>query len=265
MMMSHFTRMSGRRRRAFTLIELLVVVAIIALLLSIVSPGMKRAVRMAMRNTCNSNMHQMGVASQSYAVANDGYLPRDVWPSQVAHYFFGARFSHYLGGPLIPPEKQSDTIFLYNAIRGIGVYRCPAVETQFDVNGDEFVMHYTVNGCDFAVFLTSGGYGSSDPTRMSQLPVDPSATLYLTEYNPNHTGQSVAHSFGHYDVWVPGHITFAGVAPSGNPRMIEYDDMRHSGSFNLSFFDGHAETRRLHPAEINVSTLNPLDTSFNVD
>jgi prepilin-type N-terminal cleavage/methylation domain-containing protein/prepilin-type processing-associated H-X9-DG protein len=57
-------------RRAFTLIEILVVVAIIALLTAILLPSLARAREMGRRSSCLSNLHQIGLASLNYQIAN---------------------------------------------------------------------------------------------------------------------------------------------------------------------------------------------------
>ncbi len=55
------------KKRAFTLIELLVVIAILALLLSILLPGLKAAKDIAKRTVCASRLRQVGVAMRSYS------------------------------------------------------------------------------------------------------------------------------------------------------------------------------------------------------
>ena len=60
---------------AFTLIELLVVVAIIALLIALLLPAVKRAKDSAIRIQCQSNQRQMGVAFVAYASEHGGGLP----------------------------------------------------------------------------------------------------------------------------------------------------------------------------------------------
>lgn len=60
---------------AFTLIELLVVVAIIALLIAILLPSLAKAKGTAQMVACQSNMHQIGVALQTYAMDNNDKYP----------------------------------------------------------------------------------------------------------------------------------------------------------------------------------------------
>lgn len=59
-------------RQGFTLIELLVVIAIIAVLAAILFPVFAQARDAARKATCQSNLHQIGMAFSQYAADNDG-------------------------------------------------------------------------------------------------------------------------------------------------------------------------------------------------
>ncbi len=63
------------RKKGFTLIELLVVIAIIALLLSILLPGMTKAKEMARRMICGTGLRQIGLSLGMYADENDEKYP----------------------------------------------------------------------------------------------------------------------------------------------------------------------------------------------
>ena len=62
------------KKKGFTLIELLVVISIIAILMSIMMPALSRAREMARRVTCQSNIRSTGLALNTFANDNDGYL-----------------------------------------------------------------------------------------------------------------------------------------------------------------------------------------------
>ncbi|HNO79169.1 MAG TPA: prepilin-type N-terminal cleavage/methylation domain-containing protein [Phycisphaerae bacterium] len=63
-------------RSGFTLVELLVVVSIIALLIAILLPSLKRAREQSKLVVCKSNLHQIGTGIQLYAQDNLGLIPR---------------------------------------------------------------------------------------------------------------------------------------------------------------------------------------------
>ena len=67
--------MMKRRDTAFTLIELLVVIGVIAILIALLLPALRKARESANRVRCVSNTRQLYLATLMYANDNEGYLP----------------------------------------------------------------------------------------------------------------------------------------------------------------------------------------------
>ena len=72
---AHRSGKDGTSHPGFTLIELLVVVAIIALLLAMLFPSLKKVRAQAQETICGSRLKQWGVAFGCYAAEYDGVLP----------------------------------------------------------------------------------------------------------------------------------------------------------------------------------------------
>lgn len=64
-----------KNRRGFTLVELLVVIGIIAVLIGILLPVMKRVRESANRTVCGAQLRDIGNVFQMYLTANKGKLP----------------------------------------------------------------------------------------------------------------------------------------------------------------------------------------------
>jgi prepilin-type processing-associated H-X9-DG protein len=87
------------RPLAFTLIELLVVVAMIALLLCILIPSLKRARDQAASAVCAANLAQTCKAEGCYQSENDGWIPGSPW---TTGYWFLTSPSYAQWDPALP-------------------------------------------------------------------------------------------------------------------------------------------------------------------
>lgn len=67
----------------FTLIELLVVIAIIALLVGILLPALGEARKSSRKATCQSNLHQFGIAYQNYASDFKDNMASFTWRANI--------------------------------------------------------------------------------------------------------------------------------------------------------------------------------------
>ena len=82
------------KKYRFTLVELLFVIAIIAMLMSILLPSLKKCREKSCQITCTNNLRQMGTGSMMYTADNADWLPVSgynvnygtLWDSQLATY-----------------------------------------------------------------------------------------------------------------------------------------------------------------------------------
>jgi prepilin-type N-terminal cleavage/methylation domain-containing protein len=120
--LEHFRQ--GVHKTVFTLIELLVVVAIIAVLVALLLPGLQRAREGARKVKCGVQVHQIGLGLSMYAGDNTGRYPLRIgWdgtPNTADQYYI--QIKHWASRRSDRPEG---TGFIVKYLRDYNLVYCP--------------------------------------------------------------------------------------------------------------------------------------------
>ena len=226
---------------AFTLIELLVVIAIIAILASMLLPGLGKAKAKAQGALCMSNQKQLALGWTLYA---DSYNDNLVWNDLTATGSGWVRgILNYDGNnpdntnTINLTDPQYAKLAPYTAGTA-GIYKCPADKSTVKTKGGVFPrvrslsMSQAMNSRDdWLSYLTQKKYmvfrKMSDLLRMG-----PSQAYVFIDEHPDSL------NYGDFAVAMND-----GVAPT-RIYMIDVPASSHNGAGGLSFADGHAEVHR---------------------
>jgi prepilin-type N-terminal cleavage/methylation domain-containing protein/prepilin-type processing-associated H-X9-DG protein len=212
-----------RTKSGFTLIELLVVISIIAILMAILMPALRKARQQGKDVICRSNLRQVGLAANLYAEEWDQYIPRGASGGTEKAWY-------QLFMPFLAQKP------IGNDYRTVKIYRCPTYPDKRQT------VCFVVNGWDFDSNTDMVGHAILDSTRLTTC-TRRAYTIYLTDNEDGHWRPIITSAnddgIDRCDVWDPGHLPTSNSQDTYRGRRVARS--RHKNGCNCLFLDWHVE------------------------
>lgn len=213
-----------RDRRAFTLVELLVVIGIIAMLISILLPALRKAREGANAVKCQSNLRQFMLAFTYFSLENKGRLPGvsasvDPLHPERADWLCGT--GNMTGAP------QAGTVYKY--INTKDMYVCPQMEADGVARkgGSNGSSDYAFFSCFAGAKLTSIPLECT-VTELNGITTSKHPTPIICQEEPYQiNGLNVEGDHGNVDQMshIHNHGSFYGTIDGSCPFVIEPDQI----------------------------------------
>lgn len=205
-----------RRRKGFTLVELLVVIGIIALLIAILMPALRKARDSANRTKCLANMRELMIGYIMYTDAHKGRLPYGGTATPG-----GDPDNVNIVGWVTDANTEQAIMdgTLWNYTKNIGIYRCPSDSTN---NVRSYSINNFMDGEKSYYDRWKATYNPARALKMAQVR-HPSETIVFVEEYDNR-------GFNKGGFWIE---------PEGD-NWVDIPAFWHKGVC-LSFADGHGD------------------------
>lgn len=240
------------KRNAFTLIELLVVIAIIALLMSILMPGLNLAKKKAASAACLNNAKQMSLGWYTYQGDNDGRIMsalmenvgtqtncKEGWIGQP-HKLTDTVSSSLTLTQTAPEVTDDDEIRgarvgkLFEYLESPDVFHCPADKIRKGPDGSTLYVSYAIASCLNGFPDPANSLYNRQIRKLSDMTLPSSRYVFVESGEANRGNWIVG---GRFPIAAPeygasGYGLWAPVAIS------------HGRSNVFGFADGHAEVHK---------------------
>ena len=236
-----------RRHRAFTLIELLVVISIIALLISILLPALKKARFQGEVVNCLARIKQMNLAHQNYTIDHDGYFSgnKDLPGPGGVFYDYDGWIPDLL--PYVGSRYTTTSTDYYNRALFPEI-QCPGDASGIQVGG------YTNRGFVYAIL--------TDLRWQYDRRLDPVEPYGLRGQSINFvrdpSNKGLVVDNGRY-ASASTHIDMEQYGLAGHPAGFNIATPNHQGrGLSVSYMDGHAQfvaSLRQAPEFTNVASF----------
>jgi len=243
MKVRQFQKVSVHTENALTLIELLVVIAVVAIISSLLLPTLARAKAKGHTIICANNAKQLQMAWMLYALDNDDQLAYNLGSTEILQLRKRGIQVNWANSLLNWELDPDNTNVLLNTEAALGnlvghherIFRCPSDRVVSAIQKQAGWFHrsrtYSMNAMvgDAGEFTTNGTNINNPSYRQF---------LKLSEFRSIH--QIFVFIEEHPDSINDGYFVNKG-------KQREWTDLPasfHNGGANLSFVDGHVETRR---------------------
>jgi prepilin-type N-terminal cleavage/methylation domain-containing protein/prepilin-type processing-associated H-X9-DG protein len=224
----------GLRGRAFTLIELLVVIAIIAILAAMLLPALNKAKMRGMGIACLGNLKQLQLAWLLYTDDNNNRLAQNIASDsglltedalQANAQPGGPNASWVLGQADASPQWTNSLLLthglIYPYLNTTRVYKCPA-----DLSSPR-IRNYSMNCWMHGINVWNSQCNDFLKISDIQAQMQISMAFVLLDENP----ASINDGY-----WVAN--------PADPTMWVDSPAHYHNNGSNLSFADGHAESKK---------------------